>query len=287
MKLALVLCVLGATSVSAAPYYVGENLNQPNHINLGFNDTPSKSSTTAGRTSSGNIAAIDLRGNYNINDTTGLRVGMPFYMANKNATGGTSRNSMGNLNVGMTWWNTMTSSDKAWNYGYGLTADAYTPTARKDQSTFVASANPTTDYYRYKTRAMSIVPMAHVFAGNDSFTYRLAFGGGYTWVSSKNGQPKDHNRTNVNWQNAFSWHALPYLHANLEYNTAIMDTTTRTEIEWRAGAKDPAKFRHALTPSVNGNWDKILASAYVTVPLDKPTRDYTNVAFGLNAGYTF
>jgi hypothetical protein len=46
-------------------------------------------------------------------------------------------------------------------------------------------------------------------------------------------------------------------------------------------------WKHAVTPSVSGNYDKLVASAYATIPLDKTTRNYTNVAFGLNAGYTF
>jgi hypothetical protein len=288
MKLALVLGLVSATSVSAAPYYVGQNVGQPNHINLGFSDTPSKKAATAGRTDTGNIAALDLSTNYNISENTGLRASMPFYFVTKNAsTSGSSRNSLGNLNIGGSWWETMTSSDKAWNYGYGLSADVFAPTARKDEANTVALANPTTDIYRYRTRGLSLVPMAHVFAGNDHFTARVAFGGGYTMVQSKSGLPTDKNRLGVNWQNAVSWHALPYLHANLEYNTVIMDTATRAETINYASTTDRAKFRHAVTPSVNGTIDQMMGAAYVTIPLDKPTRDYTNVAFGINAGYTF
>lgn len=288
MKLALVLGLVSATSVTAAPYYVGQNMGQPNHINLGFSDTPSKKAATSGRTDTGNIASIDLSANYNTSDNTSLRAGMPFYFSTKNATtSGSSRNSLGNVNLGAAWWETSSSSDKAWTFGYGLSADVYAPTARKDEANTVAMANPTTDLYRYRTRGTSVAPMAHIYASNDRFSIRTAFGGGYTLVSSKNGVPTDKNRLNINWQNAVSYHALPYLHANLEYNTVFLDTATRAETTTYSYITERAKFRSALTPSVNGVWNKMLGSAYVTVPLDKPTRDYTNVAFGLNAGYTF
>lgn len=286
MKIALVLGLVGATSVTAAPYYVGQNMGQPNHIALGFNDTPSKKA--GGRSDTGNIAAIDLNANFNIMDTSSLRAGLPFYFSSKNATTtGSSRNSLGNLNLGGAWWETTTSSDKTWNMGYGLTADVYVPTARKDEANTVALANPTTDLYKYRTRGTSLVPMAHAFASNGRFTGRVAFGAGYTNVASKNGNPTDKNRLNINWQNAVSYQAMPNISANLEYNTVFLDTASRSEGANYANATERSKFRSALTPSVNGSWNKVLGSAFVTIPLDKPTRDYTSVAFGLNAGYTF
>lgn len=277
MKLALLLSFVSATSVTAAPYYVGENMGQPNHIGLGFQDTPSKDGN--GRANSGNIASIDLRANYNLGNGLTTRMNLPFYFANKDATtAGTSRNAMGNFSLGGGWMQTLQTTDRTMTYGYGIAADIYAGTSRKDESTTVALANPTTDLYRYYARTWSATPMVSVFVKSDAFSARTAFGAGLMKVQKKSNLPSDTNRIAINWQNAVTWHAMPNVNANLEYNTTSLDTATR-------GTR--AKFRHALTPSVNGTFNQVMASAFVTVPLDAPTRDYTTVAFGLNAGYTF
>jgi hypothetical protein len=80
-------------------------------------------------------------------------------------------------------------------------------------------------------------------------------------------------------QTAATWRAMPNLAANLEYNGIILDSENAA-----AGTK---KFRHAITPSVSGNMDQILASAFVSVPLDTTTRDVQTFAFGANVGFMF
>jgi hypothetical protein len=285
MKLALVLAgLVGATSVSAAPYYVGENLHQQNSINLGFTDTMTKKDLSP-TLSTGNIAAFNLNGGYSLNQKASVRAAFPFYMASKNVSG-TSRNAIGNLSIGGGWTDNFQSSNKAMTYGYSLTADIYAPLSRKDEGLVLSSANPTTDFYRYYTRTTSVTPTIGAFISQDAFSAKTNVGVGYMYMGKKtvagvnqtaDGQTKA-SRFTYNWQLAGSWHAMPNLNANLEYNTIYLDSKT---------AATRAKFRHAITPSVSGNYDALLAAAYVTVPLDAPTRDRTNVAFGINAGYSF
>lgn len=288
MKLALFIGLIGATGVQAAPYYVGQNINQPNHINLGFTDTMSKKSTAAGRSDTGNIAALELNGAYNITEDLSLKGGLPFYFANKGSTGGTtSRNSLGNISLGANYVYNLTSPKDSTQYGVGLTGDIFAPTARKDEANTVAAANPTTDLYRYKARGTSLFGLVHAFVKDGQWSARASFGGAFTRIGQKASRPADENRFNINWQAAASYEAMENMYVNLEYNTVYLGKATRSDSQTYVVSTERAALRHALTPSINGNWEQIMASAYVTVPLDKPTRDYTNVAFGLNAGYQF
>lgn len=281
--LALGLGLLGATSVHAAPYYVGENLTPSNNIALGFQDTPTKKQAAAGRTSTGNIAAVNLSGAYNTSDSANIRAGLPFYMANKNATGGNSRSALGNVNVGAGWVNSFVSTDKATNYGYTLLADVYLPTSRKDEALVPAFANPTTDFYRYSEASTSVTPRLGLFASQDQFSAKANVGYGYTYIQNSGiATGNDHNRNTFTGQAAASWHAMPSVQANLEYNAIILDTTTA-----QATGVSKQRYLHGLTPSLSGNYDAVLGSAFVTVPLDGRTRDVTNVAFGANVGYAF
>ncbi|MBN8554818.1 MAG: hypothetical protein J0L93_05180 [Deltaproteobacteria bacterium] len=291
MKLALVLGLLGATSVSAAPYYVGENLKQNNAINLGFLDAPTKKEVgTTGK--AGNVAAFNLNGAYSMTNNSNVRIAFPFYMVSKNATASaTSKNAIGNLSIGAGWTDSFQSANRVWNYGYSLTADIYAPTSRKAEGFSVARINPTTDLYRFATKATSVTPTAGIFVGRDTFSAKTNIGLGMMYLSKSSvsgtsqtadGQTKA-ARYLVNWQTAASWHALQNLNANIEYNTVYLDSKTAMD----GGTTKRAQFRSSITPSLSGNYEQILASAYVTLPIDAATRDRTAVAFGVNAGYSF
>jgi len=65
MKYAIAIALLGVTSVSASPYYVGENLSPKNNVTLGFMDTTDKRNWNL---STGNIAALELKGSYGVTE---------------------------------------------------------------------------------------------------------------------------------------------------------------------------------------------------------------------------
>ncbi len=276
MKFAITLALVSATAVSASPYYVGENLTPKNHITLGFNDTPTKKD--AGATAkTGNIMALDLDANYNVTENVPVRLNAPIYFINKNATTtSTSRNSFGNIQLGTGWNMKFVSSDQSWNYGYAATIDTYLPTSRKDEADRVAQVNPSTDLYRYATKTTTALPTLGLFAGTDIFSAKVNLGLAYSRVSTTG--VTDKNRLSMPAQVAATWHALPNLHLNAEYNAIALDTAT---------ASTGKRLRHGMSPSISGNYEALLASAYVTVPFDSTTRDLTAVSFGLNAGYSF
>ncbi len=277
--IALGLVLVGATSVSAAPYYIGENLTPSNNVTLGFWDTPTKKDTagTITRGDTGNIAAFNLDGVYLPVDNVSLGVGFPFFIATKNATAtGTKRNSIGNVSLNGGWNKALTTSDNVWTYGYSLSGEVYLPSSRKNEGSHVALANPTTDYYRFSTKATSVIPTVGAFISRDMFSVKGNFGYGYVYQTGQT----DKNRNTMIGQVAASWHALPNLHTNLEYNSIALDSSSRRGTE-------TARYSHSLTPSLSGNYENILGQVFATVPLDKNTRRYTNVAFGLNTGYTF
>lgn len=278
MKIAIAIATIGlaASSVNAAPIYVGENLKTQNNISLNFQDTLTKKDVAAGRTDSGNIAAIELRSAYNINENVPVKLWLPFYMASKNATAtGSSRNAMGNVGLGLGWTNAMPTESREMTWGYSLALNGFFPTSRKIEGGIVSTANPSIDFYRYATKATTVTPVAGLFFMADQFSGKANAGYGYTrfmqsGVTDKNG----HTFTG---QLAGSWHAMPNLHLNAEYNTIYGNKAT-------FGTK---KFRHAVAPSVSGNYEAFTGSVYGNIPLDSQTRDIATVAFGLNVGYSF
>lgn len=281
MKYAIAIALLGVTSVSASPYYVGENLNPQNNITLGFTDTPTKKTAPASTGKTGNIIALDIKGAYNVAEGTSMRADLPFYMINKNAAG-TARNAVGNISIGGIYGQSYKSEDQAWTYGYTLSSDIFAPTNRKNEGGTLAAANPTTDLWKFYPRALAVTPTVGIHAGKDMFRVKSNLGGAWAYLGKKSGLPTDQNRLAINWQLAGTWHAMPNVHANLEYNTVFLDTATAQDLTGKN-----TKFRHAVTPSIAGNYEQMLASAYATLPLDSTTRDVSNVSFGLNAGYAF
>lgn len=281
MKLVLAIALVGVTSLNAAPIYVGENLETKNNATLGFGYTPTKKTNPASATDkTGTITALELKGAYNLTPESTVRASIPFYMADKNAAAA-SRNAMGNVSIGGLWSNTLTSSNQAWTYGYTLSADAYAPTSRKDEAGAVAFANPTTDLWKYTPRALALTPTLGGFLKKDQVSVKTNLAYNYAYIGKKSGSPSDQNRQAITWQLGTSWQALNNLSANLEYNTLYLDDATKTE------SGGTARFRHGITPSISGNYEALVASAYATIPLDKSSRDVTAVSIGANVGYQF
>ncbi len=278
MKLALALAVIvGATSVSAAPYYVGEKVKQNNNVSLGIADAPTKKGGLGAST--GNILTVNLNANYIPMENVNVRLGAPMFWASKNAAvdTGKSRTSFGNVNLGGGYtWTFMTPS-KAWEYGISLSGDVYTPTARKGDAFGASLANPTIDWFRYSSKAWGIVPQATAYLTNDMFTFKGNLGYGYQRLSTNPSNTKK-NLNHYDGQLAASYHIMPTLQGNLEYNMLVLDKNAPYAVK---------RLKHAITPSVSGNYNALIAAAQVTIPLDSATRDITNVSFGINAGYSF
>lgn len=270
----LAVFALGVGSVFAGPYYVGENLTPPNNMTLGFQETITKDTATRDR---GYISSLDLRATFLASENIAIRAGLPFYMASKNVTG-TKRSALGNTNIALTWMDSFTSNNKEWEFGYNLTTDAYFPTSRKTEGDTIAIANPTTDFYRFATKTTSIAPYAGMFVKHEMFSAKTNLGGAYMFRQDPAGTTDKH-RIAASWQTGMSYHILPTVHLNGEYNMLVLDSASRG---------NGNKFRHAATPSVSAEWDSVRGALYASFPIDKDTRDLTNVAsFGLNVGYVF
>lgn len=262
---------------SGTPYYVGENLHPQSALTLGLFDIPVKKAGTTAGTKSANILMLDMRGTYALNENVITRVGFPIYFASKDLTG-SSRNSFGNTNLGLIWTNDLPAHSQDWFFGYAASMDIYLPTSRETEGNSIAGANPSTDFYRYQQKAMSVTPTLGFFAKQDLGAIKTNFTYGYSYLQQTGGAPADQSRNTFNWQTAATWFIWPSFHANLEYNTIFFDSET-------AGPRK--KYRHALTPSLTGYYESFLASAFVTAPLDSTTRDATTALFGFNMGYAF
>jgi len=277
MKIAIAIVTIGlaASSIQAAPIYVGENLKTQNNIGLNFQDTLTKKDVAAGRTDTGNIAAIELRAAYNVNENIPAKLWLPFYMSSKDITG-TSRNAMGNVGLGLGWTNSMPTESREMTWGYSLALNTFLPTSREIEGNTVAAANPSIDLYRYLTKTTSVAPVAGLFFIADQFSGKANMGYGYS-RNGASGVTTDKNGHSFTGQLATSWHAMPSLHLNAEYNTVYANAAM-------FGTK---KYRHSIAPSVSGNYEAFTGSIYGNIPLDSTTRDLSTVAFGLNVGYTF
>lgn len=267
--------ILVATSVTAAPYYVGENLRTPNNITLGFSDTPTKKDVGV-RDKTGNIMALELKGNYNVWESLSLGANLPFYMVSKNATTtGKSKSFVGNIGLGAAWAPVMQASRMNLSWGYHLGLDAWMPTSRKLQASEVGAANPTIDLFRYQAKATTIAPRLGAFVGQDKWSAKA--NASYAYVYQSGNGVTDRNRTAFTTQIGGSFNALPNLHINAEWNSIYLDKQL-------GGNK---KFRHAVAPSISGNYQSVAGNLFASIPLDSTTRDITNVTFGLNVGYVF
>lgn len=286
--LALGLGLVGASAVEATPYYVGKHLTPRNNVSLNFQDTPTKE-RSAQNLDTGNIAAFELNANYRPIENMPVGLELPFYTATKDATGtGESRSALGNIGLSFGWDDVLSASTDDYEWGYSVALDSHLPTSRKTEAAVVAAANPTTDLYSYADRTTTISPRAGLFIQNDMFMAKTNFGYGYHYASDKafSGRIRtagDNNLNTFTWQTAATWKAMPYLNANLEYNTLITDKQTARLIN----ATREKRYLHAISPSVSGEYDQVAGNIYVNVPLDKATRDVQNVAFGLNVGYMF
>jgi len=280
LTVALGASLVAASAVSASPHYVGERMNPKDNITLGFQDTPTKKALSANG-KRGNIAALELSGDYNVIENLAVGAQLPFYMINKNATGGSSRNNVGNMSLSLNWHQQLSDSRDDFQWGYSAALDTYLPTSRKVEAGVIAGANPTTDFYAYSVKTTTIHPRAGLFIEGDRFAGKTNLGYGYMRIQDSN--VSDKNRNTFTWQTAATWRAMSNLDLNLEYNTIILDKETAG----RLVGEGETKFRHSITPSVSGNYESILGQAFVSLPLDKATRDVHNVAFGAGVGYMF
>lgn len=269
--LAVCLTFVGMGAASAVPNYVGENITPRDHVSLNFLDVP----TDIEGLDTGNIASFEARGAWSPVENVSIRAGLPFFHATADALSGgdDSLTDIGNANMGVNWHMMASSPTDPMQWGYAVSLDAYLPTARDNLTGSVATSNPTTELYRYSSKTTSVVPTAGLFLEQDMFAAKANVGFGYGY----NDDTED-SSTSFPIQVATSWRATPQLSANLEYNTIILDDDS-------AGTGD--NFRHALTPSVSGDFNNLLASAFVTVPLDSDTQDIGNFSFGAEAGWAF
>ena len=273
MKIAIIAALgLSVTGLNAAPYYVGETLNQKNNVTLNFQDTLVKDAATAGD-GKANIAAFQLRGAYNINSNIPVTFNVPFYMAGEKLTG-TSRSALGNMGLGLGWTNSMPTADREMTWGYTAMLNGWLPTSRKAEGGSVAATNYAIDAYKYLSKTTSIVPTVGLWLTADVITVKGNVGYGYSY----NNEAADKSAMSFTGQLAASWHATSNVHLNVEYNALAGDSTFRGSFP---------KLVHQVSPSVSGTMDNLMGSAFVNIPLDKESRDITTIAFGANVGYMF
>ncbi len=264
---------LTASAASATPLYVGQNIRPQNNITLEFQDTMTKK---VGDREKGNIISFELKADFTPVENVHLGTRLPFYMANKKVLEATSgKNAIGNIGVDLGFGQALSDSSDALSWGYSASINTFMPTSRNIEGGVIANANPTTDFYQYNPKTMTVGPILGLFAENEMMMVKANVGYGWSYISNA---ASSKNRNTFTWQAAASWKALPNLSANVEYNNILLDKTT---------AGEDKKWRHAVAPSLSGNFGPLLASAFVSLPIDKPTRDFHNFAFGANLGYLF
>ncbi len=281
MKFALAIAAIALTSSvnAATPYYVGENLKPDNNITLNFQDTMVKSGAFVAGNDKANIAALEVRGNYNITENTPLGVNLPFFMSSEELTSSnTKRNALGNIGITLGWVNEIPTADRGTTWGYHMSLTGWAPTSRKDEGNSVALANPTTDLYKYASKTWTGAGTFGGYMMSDQFTMKGNVG--YGFMRASEGLPNAATKKNghtMTGQLGLSWHATQSVELNAEYNAA-----GGTSLVF--GDK---KYRHAIAPSISGSYENMRAALYGSIPLDTESRDTTSIAFGLNAGYTF
>ena len=276
MKIAIIAALgLSVTGLNAAPYYVGETLNQKNNVTLNFQDTLVKDEATVGD-GSANIAAFQLRGAYNVSPNIPVSFNVPFYMAGKKLSG-ESRSALGNFGLGLGWSNSMPTADREMTWGYTAMLNAWMPTSRKIEGAAVAGTNLPIDYYKFAVKSTSIVPTVGLWLTADMITVKGNVGYGFTRTSASGATDK--NLNTYTGQLAASWHAMNNVDLNVEYNAITGESSFRGETF--------SKLTHQISPSISGSFDNIMGSAFVNIPLDKASRDITTLAFGANVGYMF
>lgn len=283
VTLALGVGLMTMSALQAAPYYVGKQLNPENNITLGFTDTPTKSDAALTGSSTGNIAAFELKGDYNVMPNLALGANVPFYMLNKKATAtGESRTTLGNIGMTINWNTDLSTATSDFRWGYSAAVDTYLPTSKKTEAAVLAFANPSVDLYTYHTKATTVHPRLGLYFDNERFYAKTNVGYGFMYVSNGNaasGGSNDKSRNTITWHNAFTWKAMSNLNCNLEYNAIALDTPTRAEKN--------TQYRHTVTPSLSGDYNNVVGQVFANIPLDAATRKIQKVAFGANIGYQF
>lgn len=285
-NIALGLGLLGSAAVTAAPYYVGQEAAPQNNVSLGIQFAPTKGDdssiqNTTGK--SGSITAFELGGDYRVMENLSLGAELPFFVASKenSGTANKSKSALGNIALGGNWNMDLSNKSSDYRWGYSAALNAYLPTSRKDQAVAVAYTNPTTDFFLYSPRSTTAHAQTGLYIDADRVYAQTTLGYAHTMISKKAGFPTDKNRNLITWQTAGTYRAMANLDLNLEYNAMLMDSATRIVTEKNS------KFRHAISPSVSGTYENVLAQAYANLPLDAATRETQTVSFGATVGYMF
>lgn len=283
-NIALGLGLLGSAAVTAAPYYVGQEAAPQNNVSLGIQFAPTKGDDAViqptGKT--GSITAFELAGDYRVMENLSLGAELPFFMVSKeNSTTNKSKSALGNIALGGNWNMDLSNKSSDYRWGYSAALNAYLPTSRKDQSAAVAYTNPTTDFFLYSPRSTTAHAQTGLYIDADRVYAQTTVGYAHTMIGKKSGLPTDKARNFITWQTAGTYRAMANLDLNLEYNAILMDSATRTVTEKNS------KFRHAISPSVSGTYENVLAQAYANLPLDAATRETQTVSFGATVGYMF
>jgi len=271
----IALIGLSFNHVVASPYYVGENPTPDSTVNLNFTNTVTEA---RGTLDSGNIAAFELRAIGQVGPNVGLLGGFPFYSASENAVGSGGENALGNINLGFNWNQSLSKTTDVFRWGYFGAGDLFLPSSRSTEGNTVAMVNPTADLYRYLPYATTFNPRVGVFASQNYWSAKANLDYAYSYVSRNSFGSNDKNRNSFRMQTGGSWHPMQNLNVNLEYNTIWLDDATSDQ---------RGSFRQALVPSVSGIYNKMVGNAFVSIPLDAPTRDLATLAFGLSGGYQF
>ena len=277
-----ILCLgfISTTTLARNPVYVGEIMKPNTRIALRVVDAPTKGGAFPSSDGIGNVLALFLKGSYAFNDNVEVRAGLPAYFQSRNTTG-QSESDVGNVYVGAMWNDDLAIGSDNWAFGYTAALDVYFPTSREATGLVVAQAFPSLDFYKFVTKAISVHPMIGMIIDQKYVSLKYNVGIAYSHLLQTSGLPTDQNRITFDWQSALTWHAMDTLNVAIEYNTISLDIGTVTTA---AGA---AKFRHSLTPSLSSWYKGFEGMLFANVPLDKSSRNLSNLAMGVNLAYLF
>jgi len=283
----LAVALVGVSfAASATPLYVGTNLSPKNNVSFGLGYTPTKKNF--GSTKSGTITNYALKADYNAIESLAIGLDLPFYWANKNATGTKSRFGLGNMGLSANWNQRLneTSDDMAW--GYSIALPVYFPTANKIETGVVQASSVALDLTRFGRKWTSVVPTAGLFIENEMFMAKVNTGLAFSYIGNKTaatvGTKKDKTRFNVPTQLGMSYKVMPNFAINAEYNTMFLDKSTKTAMT--IGTKN-SRFRQVATPSLSGNIEGMTGQVYANIPVDATSRKANAIAAGVNLGYMF
>jgi len=284
----LAVAVVGASfTASATPLYVGTNLTPKNNVSFGLGYTPTKKNFTG--TETGTITNYAVKADYNALESLAIGLDLPFYWANKKATGTKSRFGLGNMGLSANWNQRLSATSDDVAYGYSISVPVYFPTANKNETGVVRRSSVALDLVRFSQKWTSVVPTAGLFIENEMFMAKFNSGLAFSYISKDSLAiagltGRDKSRFNIPTQLGLSYKVMPNFSVNAEYNTMYLDKSTKTQVA--IGAKQ-SRFRQVASPSISGNFNEMTGQVYANIPVDATSRKANAVAAGLNLGYTF